>query len=310
MERAPKATYPPSDLERLMGTNVDLFTPPGLGWHQSLRDLRDYSPDLPAVRELLGLLPESESPPGALPGSVDLREFFPDVYDQQNLNSSTAQACVGLVEYFERRVHGRTVRPSRMFLYKTARSLLQTFGDHGADLRTVLKAMVCFGVPPERYWPYEVERCDREPEPFLYSFADRYRPIRYVRLDGRNATGPETLEVVKGFLAAGFPAVFGFPVPTSISLDSDVPYRPQLDSVRGGQAVVAVGYDDKRLRTTRGALLIRNSWGRPWADDGYGWLPYAYVEEQLAVDFWTLLHPAWLRSGEFTSPSRNHAGAC
>ena len=68
------------------------------------------------------------------------------------------------------------------------------------------------------------------------------------------------------------------------------------------QAVVAAGYDDRRLRGTRGALLIRNSWSSEWGDAGYGWLPYAYVEECLANSFWTLVSAEWLGSGEFQRP--------
>ena len=79
--------------------------------------------------------------------------------------------------------------------------------------------------------------------------------------------------------------------------------RPTFDAPHGGQAVVAVGYDDTHLSTSRGALLIRSSWGRGWGDEGYGWLPYAYVEEQLAVDFWTVIRADWLASEEFTKPN-------
>jgi C1A family cysteine protease len=73
-----------------------------------------------------------------------------------------------------------------------------------------------------------------------------------------------------------------------------------FDIVRGGQAAVAVGYDDMRvIRSTRGALLVRNSWGSGRGEAGYGWLPGAYVKEQLAVDFWTLVKGEWVETGEF-----------
>jgi C1A family cysteine protease len=91
-------------------------------------------------------------------------------------------------------------------------------------------------------------------------------------------------------------------VPASISRDGDIPYRPTFDTIQGGQAVVAVGYDDQRISSTKGALQIRNSWGRDWGNDGYGWLPYAYVEEQLAADFWTVISDEWLDSDEFLRP--------
>ena len=278
------------------------FVPQGLGWHPDMPDFRDYGPDSPAVLGTLDQLKKSKSARSRRPMKVDLREYFPPVYDQGKADSATAQACVGLIEYFERRAHGRSVEPSRLFLYQTTRKLLSVTGQAVTNLRSALKAIISFGIPPERLWPYDVSRLDAEPAAHLYSFAGSYRPIHYVRLDARNATGTETLVVVKSFLAAGFPTVFGFPVLTSLSEDSDIAYRPTFDSIRGGHAVVAVGYDDRRLRATRGALLVRNSWGKKWGEDGYGWLPYAYVEERLAVDFWTLLRPDWFKSSGLRRP--------
>jgi C1A family cysteine protease len=160
--------------------------------------------------------------------------------------------------------------------------------------------MIRFGVPPEEHWPYEPEKLDQQPDPFLFSFAQDLRSISYLRLDSRGTTGDETLETVKAFLSAGFASVFGFPVYSSLSQDPDIDFPTVFDSLRGGQAAVAVGYDDARvIRSTRGALLIRCSWGTGWGDGGYGWLPDDYVKEQLAVDFWTFLKPDWMESGEF-----------
>jgi C1A family cysteine protease len=237
-----------------------------------------------------------------MPSSVDLREYFPEVQEQRHLNSSAVHAAISLLEYFERRANGVVIEPSRMFLYYITRKLLRTAGNCGTDLRSTLKAMIRFGVPPEIHWPYEVDKCDVPPDAFLYSLALQLTGTEYVRLDVSNSTGERTLQVVRAFLAAGFPVAFGFPVPNSISSDADIPYRPATDAILGGQAALAVGYDDRHVCDSRGALLFRNSWGKQWGEAGCGWLPYSFVEHQLAVDFWTLINPNWLASGEFTQP--------
>jgi C1A family cysteine protease len=288
---------------------VTKFVPLGLGWHPDLPDARDDTPWHDAVQTLLRRLRPAARK--GLPREVDLRrdeecEYFGPSEDQGPLNCSCACAALSLVEYFERRGRGHTFEGSRLFLYKVARNraqtLLRVVGDTGAGLRTTFKAIARFGVPPEEHWPYDVRRFNDEPSAFLYSLAARFPGMRYVRLDSPNRDGSATLQAVKSFLAAGFPVAFGFPVPTSMTSDGNVPYRPNLDSVRGGQAVVAVGYSDRHVGPAKQALLIRSSWGVAWGEGGYGWLPAAYVQQQLARDFWTVVSPEWLDAEEFGRP--------
>ena len=222
--------------------------------------------------------------------------------DQGPLQSSSAHACAALLEYFERRSHGQQLDPSVLFLYYTARRMLGAVGNVAVNLRATLKAIAHCGLPPQRYWPYEADKHDVVPDAFLYSFSNRYAKLRYFRVDHRSRDGHESLDLVRTYLAAGFPSVFGISMPTSVSKAAEIPYRPTFDGVLGGQSLLAVGYDDKWPSSSRGALLVRNSWSTDWGENGYGWLPYAFVEERLALDFWTVVRPDWIASGEFKCP--------
>lgn len=278
------------------------FLPPSFGWRQDPPDFRDFSLETPVVTDALASLKSTRRRKSRAAARVDLREFFPEPYDQGPLPASSAHACAAMLDYFERRSHGQELRPSRLFLHRNSLHMSMAQQSCDVHLRATLKAIACCGLPPERLWPYDPAQAEVEPHAFLYSFASRLRELQYLRLDQRHSTGARTLDVVRSFLAAGFPVVFGVGIPTSISDAAEIPYRPTFDSVLGGQALVAVGYDDAWLSSSRGALLVRNSWGPQWGENGNGWLPYAFVEERLAVDFWTVLRPDWLESGEFSRP--------
>jgi hypothetical protein len=106
--------------------------------------------------------------------------------------------------------------------------------------------------------------------------------VKYYRLDPEGTTRAQRLETIKTHLAAGLPSMFGFTVYSSIPGGGDgkgeIPYPKPGEKVAGGHAILAVGYNDtKKIGASKGALLIRNSWGTGWGDAGYGWLPYDYV---------------------------------
>ena len=279
------------------------FEPQGFDWQADLADHRDYSWRHQGVVSLLGTIRAQSQKTANLPRTVDWREYCGPVEDQLGLGTSAAHAGIALVQYFERRSSGRMLRLSRLFAHYTAKRLMPGTGGRGVSLRAVLKAMVLCGIPPERVWPYEVARSEAAPDAFAYSFGRYFRSICFVRLDGRDIAGDQVLRQIRAFLAAGLPSVFGFPVCDAIGDDGEIPFPKAINSVLGGQAMTAVGYDDNlRIGSDRGALMVRSCWGNAWGHGGYGWLPYAFVRERLAVDFWTLLKPAWLRSGEFELP--------
>jgi C1A family cysteine protease len=291
-------------------------TPVSFGWVRDLPSINDYTPEHATIKPLLakvkGAGAASAPAASSLPATVDLRAWFSPIENQLNLGSCTANAGVGLVEYYERRAFGKHIDASRLFLYKATRNLSHWTGDTGAYLRTTLQALVLFGVPPEEYWPYVVANFDIEPGAFLYSFGLNYRALNYYRLDPSGTTKPALLTAIKTNLAAGLPSFFGFTVYNSYTQASAankgaIPYPVPGEKTVGGHAVVVAGYNDTLqiknsspgATATTGALLIRNSWGTEWGDGGYGWLPYEYVLKGQATDWWTLISASWVDTGKF-----------
>jgi C1A family cysteine protease len=276
----------------------------GMGYLRDLPDIRDYHADTDSIRKILKSSKPLKEAVKAVPSAVDLREWCSPIEDQKSIGSCTAHAGVGMLEYYQRRAFGKHIDGSRLFLYKVTRNLLGWTGDTGAYLRDTMKAMVMCGVPPEQYWPYVIAKYDEEPSAFLYALGDNYEAVKYYRLDPAGTTRAKRLEAIKTGLAAGLPSMFGFTVYSSIPAAGDgkgeIPFPTTGDTVQGGHAVLAVGYDDaKKIGTSKGALLIRNSWGVGWGDAGYGWLPYDYVLKGLANDFWSLVQADFVDTSLF-----------
>lgn len=301
----------------------ETFVIPAMGWLPDYPDIRDVTfqservPSKlqalgqPSVKQMLAKVGATTSAPAALPTSVDLRPWCSPMEDQQTIGSCTAHAGVGLVEYFERRAFGKHLDASRLFLYKVTRNLLKWTGDTGAFLRSTMYALTLFGVPPEEYYPYNIADFDKEPSAFCYAFGQSYQAISYYRLDPPGTTRSNLLTQIKTYLANGLPSMFGFTVYSSISQANTnggkIPYPTRGERVLGGHAIDAVGYDDNlKIKNTNagglettGALLIRNSWGTGWGSAGYGWLPYKYVLDGLATDWWSLIKSEWVDTGQF-----------
>lgn len=183
---------------------------------------------------------------------------------------------------------------SRLFEYYGARKLEgSTQDDAGATIRDTVKAGAKYGIVDEAMWPYDPTKFSVDPPREIWNAAAKRKVSSYHSIaDGDVAT-------MKSSLASGRMVIYGFSV-YSYFLSQDMAIKGYLDipntreSYMGGHAQCLVGYDDNMPNpfraTSRGAFLVRNSWGKDWGLGGYYWVSYDYLANTaLAGDNWVIV---------------------
>ena len=241
-------------------------------------DSRDYS--------FKTLLMET---PMTVTTAVDHSKGMSPIKDQGQLGSCVGFAVTAMKEWQEKKEHeaemakGKRGRPkvynySEAWVYWNAKKI-DPWGvlDEGTSIRYAMKVLHRIGVPTEKGWPYkDINDLEAIGEPKKWAdLVARWALIdSYWRVDN--------LSELKSALNVG-PVPIGVPCFVEIfytGSDGIVSYPNDPDTIYGGHAVCAVGYDDK----TR-MVKFRNSWGKGWGENGYGYLPYEYI-----IDF---LWDAW-----------------
>ncbi len=83
-----------------------------------------------------------------------------------------------------------------------------------------------------------------------------------------------TLDEVRSSLKASRTVVVGLLMTNSfLYADRPIDYVSDTERTHFFHSVLAVGIDD-----AAGLLIVKNSWGTTWGDDGYGWLTFDYFE--------------------------------
>jgi len=97
----------------------------GTGWIPDYPSIRDYTLSSKEVEDLFAKLRITTSQSTikskglSLPTKADkIRQYCPPVEDQASLGSCTANAGVGMVEYFERKAFGRHMTRQGYFFIK------------------------------------------------------------------------------------------------------------------------------------------------------------------------------------------------
>jgi C1A family cysteine protease len=212
---------------------------------------------------------------------LDADERIP-IFDQGSLGSCTANAGCYFIEFLRNKYDSYYFQLSRSYLYYHSR-LIQGWEneDSGAFGRDMMKVIQQRGVCTESRFPYDRTTFTNKPTEDAEENAGNHKIISYHRIN--------TLPEIVASLNEGFPVLFGMDVfPSFLSVKvSETGIMPDLnpfDLNYGGHYVAAVGYmriEDKFY------IKVRNSWGKPWGDEGYFYLPESYFNGYNTFDMWT-----------------------
>lgn len=205
-----------------------------------------------------------------LPKKVDLSQYFPPARHQGDQGSCVGFAVsYGLRSFYENRQRVLAGAPplnfSPSFVYN---SVISKPNDcrSGATVSSGLRFLKENGTVPYEQYPYAPDACEEPSHTPLFDLAEEYRISEWRRVSTSSA------DQLKGRLYYGDPIVIGMTMTSSMNqLEDDDIYDVVVDESKPfqGHAVVLAGYDEERQ-----AFKFFNSWGEEWASDGFGWISY------------------------------------
>jgi len=224
-----------------------------------------------------------------LPVSVDLSSGLPPVGNQ-----GIQASCVGWAIAYYYRSYQEGVQDHRLprqstdlfspaYIYNQ-RTTSDCTRDGGMSMVQGLRIAVDQGVASLSTMPYNASDSCTQPSAAAQAEAALHRAQSFLNIfSGR---GTANLQTLKQHLATGDPFLLAVPVysefygATSYNPVIGVPAQGSL--FFGGHAVLVVGYDEV-ARTFK----FVNSWGAGWAQSGYAYLTYDFVQ-QSAWEAWIL----------------------
>lgn len=224
-------------------------------------------------------------PRKAITDQVALKdEFLPSIRDQGQLGSCTGHGVRGALMYSLRQKGEVFRKPgydlSPLFAYYQARALENAVNeDSGAYIRDAVKAANKIGVATEASWPYRPERFTRTPS------ATALKTAAWHQIKVGYKACLDVDDVLQA-ISYGIPVVGGFSwFGNSDGPGGHIPMPSPNDSTDQGHCVWFTAGDPRRRE-----FRFQNSWAGDWGDNGYGYMPFAFLERGYADDFWAILH--------------------
>lgn len=205
-------------------------------------------------------------------------------------------ACVGFSSSTTREKDlpdNKEVILSPSFIYTECKKIDGIPNQEGTYPRVAMKILKEKGICLESTLPYDADAM-KKALPFItkkmYQEALNYKIDVYTALDSIEEI---KYALTKKPILAGVFVTDSFMYPEKggfIGLPEGTFY--------GGHAICIDGYDDEMVhtykngKTFKGFLRIPNSWSEKWGDEGYGWLPYDFLNFKTDIGM-TFFSEAW-----------------
>jgi hypothetical protein len=236
----------------------------------------DYDPRDYKYSKLLMAVGAPETPPGP----IDYRPNLPGVFDQGQRGTCVAAATVWTVKAFQELNQGDypAVGLSAAFLYAMCKALDEMPNDEGTTIRAAMQVAQKFGVCSEDIMPYSAVA--NLPAPVVPAVpdaakvaAEKFKIQTYAHLCSMSDSDRSLLlSTIRQALKKEGPFVLALLVYENFEPDKSGRLPLPEGHSLGGHAVGIVGdLPDEE------ALILRNSWGEGWGQNGYALLPYQWI---------------------------------
>ncbi|HOA08561.1 MAG TPA: C1 family peptidase, partial [Spirochaetota bacterium] len=224
------------------------------------------------------LLMANDKKPSSLPASIvrnpDMKAFnwrdigkMTSVKDQKGCGSCWAFSAIGVYEAVYKIMKNSDLDLSEQYAVdrmegKTAAGKTFDCGScSGGNTPFLHKSMITSGIPVESEFPYQAEDG---------SSANKVPSLTYkVSMQGYVALKNPTVRQIKEAICKYGPLYSSVLVTDLFMAYGSGVYDAVIPAGQTNHAIIIVGWDD-----TKGAWLIKNSWGPDWGEDGYMWIKY------------------------------------
>lgn len=228
-------------------------------------------------------------PPGLkIKQSVDLRKFFTPVKNQFELGSCTSFAAVAMYEAMMNRAGGAAssdMSPAYLYYYS---NVLKGRPSGGSNFYEQLEVLGSHGVCREDLYVYDTDAIDTRPSEQAEEDAKSHRVISAEQIPLVNTPDKaDTLRrnhiLITSALSEGYPVGISLKVYDNLGKDGAFILHPDDApdaKEEGWHAMVAVGYSEEN-----NFYIVRNSWGPEFGEEGYCYIPTAYIDDPDYMDF-------------------------